>query len=642
MCTITPSIFDPSNGEHIQYVMDNADAYTEEELTSIYNILDVDIKKRSYAHFLTYNIMDVQLVCELNDKLRHLDLCTQIAYDARVNYIDTFKQVRLWDAMMYYELHEKQIAIPTKVFHDKGEKFSGGYVKVPILGKHEWVVSFDVNSLYPSIMRQWNISPDRHLPIELLESRLDDIQHIRGAMREYTPNLEDCTPREWLDNVREQDAPIVRWALRETIQYLRSTNIEQALSDLQMPSPVFPWLKVLSICITPNKQAFRADSPGFLPVMLSRLYQERKRAKDKETQAKKLAETATNPEERRKHENDAIQWGLQQSTRKINLNSCYGAFGNEFFRFFDVRQAEAVTMTGQMIIRHVADRVNNFLNSEFGTSKDYVLASDTDSIYISLAPAVQNMQGAAAAEFLDQYCEQTIQPIIDAAFAKIGSEFHTQDNILAMKREAIAETGVWVAKKRYLLLVHNNEGVRYHPAKLKMVGVQAVQSSTPKYARDVIKKSLDYFIRGNKQEFYALLDEAEQQFLTRPFTDIASPRSCNGLDVVYRIEPSGEFTPKTPFHVKGALVYNKHLDDTGMADRYAKIQNGEKIRFCYLKTRNPLRVNVIAAPNTLPSEWKLEPYLDRQEQFEKTVLSPIEDIITHANWSTRPIVTLDF
>lgn len=244
----------------------------------------------NYQKFVDYNIMDVQLVCELNEKLHHLDLCTQIAYDARVNYLDTFKQVRLWDAMMYYDLFDQQIAIPSKVFHDKSVQFSGGYVKEPLLGKHEWVVSFDVNSLYPSIMRQWNISPDRHLPIEFLESRLHDVERIRGAMREVAPSPEECTPREWLDNVREQDAPIVRWALREAVQYLHTTDIEQALRDLRRPAPVFPWLKVLSICITPNKQAFRADAPGFLPVMLSRLYEERAKNKKIATAASKELE----------------------------------------------------------------------------------------------------------------------------------------------------------------------------------------------------------------------------------------------------------------------------------------------------------------------------------------------------------------
>lgn len=336
---------------------------------------------------------------------------------------------------------------------------------------------------------------------------------------------------------------------------------------------------------------------------------------------------------------EKITQDLAQNTRKVNLNSCYGSFGNEHFRFFDVRQAEAVTMTGQMIIRYVADCVNRYLNSEFGTNTDYVLASDTDSIYVKLAPVVENLSGAAAVEYLDRYCEKDLQSIIDRAFATIGAVFNTQDNILAMKREAIAEQGVWTAKKRYLLLVHDNEGVRYDPPKLKIVGIEAVRSSTPKYARGVIKKALEYFVRGDKDAFYALLDDAEQGYLTRPFEEIASPRSCNGLST-YPLLPNGQFTSGTPIQVKGSLVYNRHLVNTHMESRYPKIRDGEKIRFCYLKPQNPLRCNVIAAPNTLPPEWNLEPFLDRQEQFEKTLVAPLEGIVSHAQWSVRPSVTL--
>jgi hypothetical protein len=210
-----------------------------------------------------------------------------------------------------------------------------------------------------------------------------------------------------------------------------------------------------------------------------------------------------------------------------------------------------------------------------------------------------------------------------------------------MKREAIAEYGVWTAKKRYLLWVHDNEGVRYDPPKLKTVGVEAVRSSTPKYAREVIKKGMEHFIRGNRQAFYDLMDTAEQEYNVRPFEDIASPRSCNGLDE-YPLLEDGTFATKTPIHVKGALVYNRHLETTHLGQRYPKIRAGEKIRFCYLKPQNPLRSNVIAAPNKLPHEWNLERFLDRSEQFEKTVLAPLEGVIKYAHWSIRPTVTLDF
>lgn len=600
------------------------------------------LAEENYQKFIDYNIVDVELVQQLNDKLHHIDLAVQIAYGARVNFLDTFKQVRLWDAMMYYDLYDRHIAVPQKTKSAKAVEFTGAYVKDPITGKHSWVVSFDVNSLYPSIMRQWNISPDRHLTLEWLKAKLEDVECLRGAnelLTGVTPRVEACTPREWLTDIKSADVPIVAWALRELIAYLEHTSMDRMLADLTTPDP-WPWLRVLSVCITPNGQAFRSDERGFLPNILSRLYSERKSAKNKETKAKKLAATAETPEKKLAYEREAVMWGLQQNTRKINLNSCYGALGSEHHRFFDVRHAEAVTATGQVIIQYVAHQVNAFLNAEFGTTTDYVLASDTDSIYVKLAPVVGDMSVAAAVDHLDRYCENDLQRVIDAAFQTIGNHFNTQDNVLAMKREAIAEYGVWTAKKRYLLWVHDNEGVRYNPPKLKMTGIEAVRSSTPKYAREVIKKALEYFIQGHQQEFYTLIDTAEEGFMSRPFEDIASPRSVNGLDTYDPGE--GDFLPATPIHVKGAITYNRHLEKTNLVQKYPKIRNSEKIRFCYLKPQNPLRTTVIAAPNALPPEWKLERYLDRQLQFEKSVLSPLEHIVREAGWPIRPMVTLDF
>lgn len=263
------------------------------------------LAEENFQRFVDYNITDVQLVRELNDKLHHLDLCVQLAYGSRVNFQDTFKQVRLWDALMYYDLYERKIAIPLKHTTHKGTQYAGAYVKDPIVGKHSWVVSFDVNSLYPSIMRQWNISPDRHLPIEWLKSRLEDIEYLPGA-NALAPGasvpVANCTPRPWLysDLLREADVPVVAWALRELIAYLERTDIETTLRDLTDEPDPFPWLRVLSVCLTPNKQAFRVDMTGFLPEILARLYEERKSAKKKATIAAKEYERVKKEMERRK------------------------------------------------------------------------------------------------------------------------------------------------------------------------------------------------------------------------------------------------------------------------------------------------------------------------------------------------------
>ncbi len=339
---------------------------------------------------------------------------------------------------------------------------------------------------------------------------------------------------------------------------------------------------------------------------------------------------------------EAWKYSLEQKSTKTSLVSVYGALGSAYFRFFDIRHAEAITMTGQLIIRHVADQLNKFLSSEFG-ARDYVLGSDTDSVILSIDSVVKNLSipTSECVDVIDDYCENKLQPIINKAFADIHSKLNTIEPILAMKREAIAEHGVWTAKKRYILWMHDNEGVRYDPPRLKIVGIEAVRSSTPKYARAVIKQALEYFVKSDLNAFYDLIDEAEDNYDKKPFAEIASPRSVNGL-LEYPILADGSFSNKTPIHVKGALVYNREIMKSGLTSKYELIVSGQKIRFCYLKAQNPFRSNVIAAPNTLPAEWKLERYLDRSTQFEKTVLQPIQTIIQHTGWTIRRISSLDF
>lgn len=613
------------------------------------------LARENYQRFIEYNINDVLLVEKLNNKLVYLNLCIQLAYGSRVNFPDTFKQVRLWDSMMYYALADQYIAVPPKTEHDKGQKYTGGYVKVPNTGKHSWIVSYDVNSLYPSIMRQWNISPDRHLPIEWLRRRRNQILPEDVAVLPLAP--EDCTPREWLFHIADEDRATVAAALDQLIAYLesddpneivesvlREASMDRALALLDQSDDPWPWLRVLSVCLTPNQQVFRVDGDGFLSIILSKLYEERVAAKKKESAAeKKAAKVKAAGNDPSALLLEASQWKLQQTIRKINLNSCYGAVGNQHFRFFDVRQAEAVTTMGQVIIRYVANRINRMLNAEFGTNVDYVLASDTDSVYVTLDVVVKdrNDPPAALVDVIDAFCEKRLQAVIDDAFAVLGRAFNTPSHILAMKREVIAERGVWKAKKHYILWVHDTEGLRHPEPKMKMVGIEAVKSSTPKFARDVIKQALMHFIRDDYAAFATLLDTAEQTYQTLPFQDIASPRGCNGLNK-YALQADGSFVSGTPIQVKGALIYNRHIESTGMANRYPLIRNGEKIRFCYLKKHNPLGCNVISSPAGLPVEWALDEFLDRAEQFDKTILTPIQNIVTLGGWSVYPTSTLDF
>lgn len=599
------------------------------------------LARENYQKFIDYNIQDVSIVRQLNDKLHYLDLVVTLAYGGRINYSDTFKQVRMWDATMYYSLYDRNIVVPSKVRREKGEKFPGAYVKDPKAGLYGWVASFDVNSLYPSIMREWNISPDRHLPIEWIKQRLADIELEHG---DYEEAPADQTPREWRANVAKADAKAVVWALRRLIEQLETFDVDTSLRELASDKTgLYPWLRVLGVCITPWKQVFRSDSEGFLPGILSTLYVERSKFKKLAVQRAKEAEQTDDPAEAKRLKAESAQYDVQQNIRKINLNSCYGAVGNEHFRFFDVRHAASVTISGQMIIRHVANEINKFMNQ--GGNKDYVAYADTDSVYVQLTDVLNAAPTPLTTtkekvDYLDQWCEKVAQPIIDKAFARIHEELNTLSPVLAMKREVIAESALWAAKKRYMLWMHDKEGARYEKPKLKITGLEVVRSSTPTVAQKMIRTALELFIQNKKDEFYKHINESEERFYSLPFNDVASPRSCNGLDK-YIPDADGNFASKTPIHVKGAIVYNRHLEATGLSHKYERIKKGEKVKFIDLKPGNPMRALVVAAPHVLPPEWKMEEWIDKKTQFEKVVLNPVEKIISFAKWPIKPTFTFD-
>jgi DNA polymerase elongation subunit (family B) len=574
-----------------------------------------DLYENDFQKYLEYNLHDARLVRRLNDKLRLLELVMTLAYDAKVNFQDTFKQVRMWDAMIFYYLWQKRIAIPPNVHRSKGEQYAGAYVKEPQVGLHEWVVSFDVNSLYPSLMRQWNISPDAHVPQEVLEA---EYRTLVDAGHDATPNPHadpaNLTPSERAG------------ALRQVLDALNWITVDGYLET--ETCGVTPYLRQLNLCITPNKQAFRNDFKGFLPEMLTQLYDERVKAKNAQLAAEKERETVDKKDKR--YEVLTYEIAKQKATqmvRKVGLNSAYGAIGNEHFRYFDVRQATAVTLSGQMVIRLVENRLNRYLNGYFGTTgEDYIIASDTDSVYVKLSRLKLD-----DVDKIDAFAENVLQPIINGCFEHTVNDFVVAEDALKMKREAIANKGVWTAKKRYIMNVLDSEGVRMAQPKLKITGIEAIKSSTPGVCRDAIKKALHILMNGTQDEFWKFYDAFEAEYLKLPFEAVAEPRSVNGLEKYssgYR-----KFESKAPFHVKAALTYNWTLYDDKLMNKYPTIKEGEKIRFAYLKEGNPFRNGGIAAPDTCPPEWQVEQWLDYPRQFEKTFVKPLQVIMEKAGWT---------
>jgi DNA polymerase elongation subunit (family B) len=321
------------------------------------------------------------------------------------------------------------------------------------------------------------------------------------------------------------------------------------------------------------------------------------------------------------------------------MNSLYGALGNRWFRYFDQRVAESITLAGQLAILWAERAVNKEMNTLLETDKDYVIAIDTDSLYINMNDLVKKFEPKDPVKFLDKICSEHFEKVLDKSYAELADYTNAYTNRMEMGREVIADRGIWVAKKRYILNVHNSEGVQYATPKLKMMGIEAVKSSTPMVVRDRMKEIFSVIIQGTEEDTQKYIESFRQEFNTLPMEDISFPRSVT--DVTKWHDNKDIFKKGTPIHVRGSLLYNKMLEKHALTRRFEPIKNGEKIKFCYLRIPNPMAHNVISYPVSLPREFGLEKYADYEIMFQKTFLDPLEPILDAVGWTAEPKAQLD-
>ena len=537
--------------------------------------------QNDYQKFVEYNIQDVELVDKLEDKMQLIALHLTMAYEAKVNYQDVFGQVRIWDTIIYNHLRSKNIVPPAITESKESFGYEGAYVKDPVVGFHDWIASFDLNSLYPHLIMQYNISPE--------------------TMVGFEPN------RVNVENMLNQ---------------------ESDLSDLKNRT------------MTPNGAQFRTDKRGFLPELMETLYQERVVYKKKMLKAKSLYQQTGD----KKYWFQIAKNHNIQLARKIALNSAYGAIGNQYFRYFDVRHAEGITMAGQLTIRWIERDVNEFLNKMLKTTNvSYVVASDTDSIYIRLGEVVNRIfkdksDTRKVVRIMDKFCEETLQPQIDKSFEKLAKYVHAYEQKMIMKREVIANKAIWTAKKRYILNVYNEEGVELKEPKLKIMGIEAVKSSTPAPCRAKIKEALKVIMTKDEPALIQFIDDFRQKFKKLRPEDIAYPRSCNNLKKYS--SRTTIYKKSCPIHVRGSLLYNNLLKKHKLK-KYEQVQEGDKIKFVQLKEPNPLRENVISFIGVLPKEFDLHKYIDYDNQFDKSFLEPLRFIVNAIDWNFERQSTLD-
>ena len=551
---------------------------------------------QDFQKFMEYNFQDVRLVDRLEAKLKLMELAVALAYSARVNFEDVFSQVRTWDAIIHHHLMGKGMVIPQKTDHKKDEQYAGAYVKDPLVGKHDWVVSFDLNSLYPHLIMQYNISPE----------------------------TKDTNP-VWKRNSISPDA-------------LLSRNRGESVKNFIDPAEYLNQAKDANVSVAANGVAFRKDRHGFLPELMEKMYAERKHYKSLMIAAqKRLVELdkSAPAEERQRIEYEISKYHNFQLVRKIQLNSAYGAIGNQYFRFFDVELAEAITLSGQLSIQWIGEALNRFLNKALQTEgEDYVIASDTDSVYLRLggvAARCKDSDTGKRVDFLNDFCERVMQPFIDKQFAELATNMNAYANKMSMGREVIAEKGVWTAKKRYMLSVWDAEGVRYKTPKFKIMGMETARSSTPAYVRKALKTAIETVLMGDEPTLQQFVIKTEREFKSLPVEEVASPRSVSSMD-----EYSNALTiykKATPIAVKAALLHNSIVKRLKLDKKYRLIGEGEKMKFIYLKTPNPIHEGVIGFPTTMPKEFDLQKYIDYDTQFKKTFLEPLRAITDAVGWS---------
>jgi len=585
---------------HIANVVLGEKKLSYEEEGSLKNLYKEDHQK-----YIDYNMKDVELVDRLEEKTGFITLAMTIAYKGGVNYQDTFGVTAIWESIVYRKLFSQKIISPLlpmknhpdyevyrpiganddeyeKVYkkHMSKERWleekviiSGGYVKEPIIGKHSWIVSFDLNSLYPNILVQYNMSPET---LVHKNNGVTGVGHyLRGvvAKDEYT--------------------------------------------------------------LTANGSKYRKDFQGIFPKLIEEYYDERKEVKKLQLAAQReIQKEYTNELDKQ-----IVTLENKQLAIKILLNSLYGALANKHFLYFEKRLAEGVTLSGQLAIQWAQQAINKSMNKLLNTNNEYVIAIDTDSLYINFGPLIEKLAPNNPVAFLDKICKEHFEPVLEKAYERLYENLNAYKNRMVMAREGISSSGIWTAKKRYILNVHNNEGVQYKEPKIKIMGIEAIKSSTPQVVRDKFKEVFKILLNGTEKETQQYIQNFRNEFKKLTPEQVSFPRRVSNITDWY--DRKTIYKKSCPIHVRGSLLFNKYVKAAKIENIYELITNGSRIKFCYLRLPNPIKENVIAYPEALPKELKLHNYIDYDLQFQKTFLEPLNLILDSIGWTAEEQTTLE-
>lgn len=609
---------------------------SNDELKAIYNFCDERVKTLSYKKFIMYNEQDANIVELIDKKMLFIKLAIRVAHMSKSRLKEIFGTVSPWDNMIYARLLEKKQQIPQRESHDKSEKFAGAYVKDPILGFHKWVATVDLTSLYPSIIRMINMSPET-----MRKNKEFDSFATLNSLLDFKYDTSEARSKGWVTSANGacfdqtftgvipdamaylmDERSAVKTKMKDVKNYMQ--HIKKSVEYRKGNIEEFSKNKDYAKSYTRHESEFMTDEQilaydlNKIDGLLSSL------------------------------EDEIAMLDATQLALKILANSGYGAIGNVSFRYFRIEIAEGITLTGQLALRYMSAVLDKFLNEACGTKGvTYAIYGDTDSIFISLDNWVKKngfdeTNTDAVITQMDDYMANVIEPLIAENYDKLSDYLGAKKNLLIMKREALADATIFRGKKNYIMQVFDMEHVRYTEPYMKMMGVETAKSSTAMIIRKKLEECFKIVINKDSRkasELKKLVDDFRDEFNKVPVVTIASPRGVNDIDKW--LDPNGNIISGCPIHVRASINYNNFINSKPELKRkYEEIKNGSKIRFIKLKEPNIIHSHVVAFIDELPEEMDLENYIDRKTQFEETFMNPLETFTQLIDWDVRRSASL--
>ena len=550
---------------------------------SEYRNLD-DLYERNPQLYYEYNVQDCALIEQLEQSEGMIKLLLTIAYITKVNYVDVFGTIRPWDGLTHSYLMDRKIVVPMMGRSIK-EEFKGGFCKEVIPGRYEWVVTFDFTSLYPHITMFSNISPETYVGRYNFMA-IEDI--LAGGVNKYR--------KELLEN---------------------------------------------NLSVTANMCLYDRSKRGFIPEIMEHIFNERVRYKTEMKKGQKELQKAFDADLNIKVE----KYSKTEYALKILLNSGYGAIANRYFRFYSLANAEAITTTGQLTFKWVERDVNKYLNGLLKTEGiDFVVAGDTDSIMLNFGQFFDNMKISETdknklIDTIDNICKVGVSKVIDKSCEDLKEYLNAYAQKLSMKREAIADVGIWRKKKNYVLNVWDSEGLRFKEPKMKIKGLEIVKTNSPMMVRTALQDCLKIIVDDDYEKLMKYISEFKNKFIGRTFEEVASPTSVNNLEKYADLDLT--YRKGTPRHVKGSLTFNALLEEMDLTNKYPPVYSGDKIKFVSLRLPNPSGDDVISCVNELPPEFDLDRFIDYDAQYQKVFIEPLKSLTDIVGWNMERKNTLN-